>query len=47
MTPEERIIDLETKLLSTLDLLKTIVNMNRGFDNETTEYLLEEISKLM
>jgi hypothetical protein len=44
---ERRIVDLEVKLLNTLDLLETIVNMNRGFSNETTEYLLEEISKLM
>lgn len=46
MTSEERINELETKLLNTLELLKTIVNIDRGLDKDTTDYLVEEIESL-
>lgn len=46
MTSEERINELETKLLNTLELLKIAVQMSRGLDNDTTEYLLEQIEAI-
>ena len=43
---EEKIVKLECKLNNTLELLKTVVRMDRDFDNETTDYFIEELSKL-
>jgi hypothetical protein len=47
MTPEERITELEAKLRGTLEILKTIVNLDRDFDNDTTEYLIDEINGML
>ena len=50
MTQEERIKELEkkmneleVKLMNTLCLLKESVLLDRGFDNSTTEQLVEQI----
>ena len=46
VTLEEKVVKLECKLNNALELLKTMVRMDRDFDNETTDYFLEELDKL-
>ena len=42
----QRVAELECKLNNALELLKTMVRLDRDFDNETTDYFVEELSKL-
>lgn len=42
----QRVVELETKLNNTIELLRTIVLFDRGFDTETTDYFIEELNKL-
>lgn len=42
----QRVVELETKLNNTIELLRTIVLLDRGFDTETTDYFIEELNKL-
>ena len=46
VTLEEKVVKLECTLNNTLELLKAMVRMDRDFDDETTDYFLEELSKL-
>ena len=46
MDLEAKVVELETKLNDVLELLKTMVRLDRDFDNETTDYFVEEFSKL-
>jgi hypothetical protein len=46
MDLEQKVAELETKLNNVLELLRTMVLMDMGFDNETTDYFIEELSKL-
>jgi hypothetical protein len=46
MDLEQKVAELETKLNNVLELLRTIVLFDKGFDNETTDYFIEELSKL-
>ena len=46
MDLEQRVAELETKLNNVLELLRTMVLLDRGFDTETTDYFIDEISKL-
>jgi hypothetical protein len=44
---ENKIIELEVKLMNTLCLLRESVLLDRGFDNSTTEQLAEHIEYLL
>ena len=46
MDLEQRVTELEYKLNDALELLKTMVRLDRDCDNETTDYFVEELSKL-
>jgi hypothetical protein len=53
MTPEERIDyldrrinDLEVKLMNTLDILRVVINLDRGIDNDTAEWLVKKVENL-
>ena len=53
MTQEERIDelekkfnDLEVKLMNTLDILRVVIKLDRGLDNDTTEWLVKKVENL-
>ena len=46
MTPEQRINELEVKLLNTIDILKTVVRITSGLDRDTTDFILDRIEEL-
>lgn len=44
---EKKINELEVKLMNTLCLLKESIMLDRGFDNSTTEQLVEHIEYML
>ena len=38
---------LEDKLYNTLEVLKDLINIDQGIDNETTEWLVERINDII
>ena len=44
---EKKIIELEVKLMNTLCLLRESVLLDSGFDNSTTEQLVEHIEYML
>lgn len=43
---EKKINDLEVKLMNTLDILRVVINLDRGLDNDTTEWLVKKVENL-
>jgi hypothetical protein len=43
---EKKINELEVKLMNTLDILRVVINLDRGLDNDTTEWLVKKVENL-
>ena len=43
---DQRINDLKVKLMNTLELLKIVITLDRGLDNNDTEWLVEKVEDL-
>lgn len=43
---EKKLNDLEVKLINTLDILRVFIKLDRGLDNDTTEWLVKKVENL-
>jgi hypothetical protein len=43
---EKKINELEVKLMNTLNILRVAINLDRGLDIDTTEWLVKKVENL-